>query len=74
MERLVVRRALVSALCVGPILIAINHGDAIVNGDLSGGRILRMALTLIVPYAVSTVSSVQATAAFRRSRVGSQTM
>lgn len=56
----VVRRAIASALCVGPILIAINHGDAIVSGDISLGRVLKVALTMCVPYAVSTFSSVQA--------------
>ena len=56
----VVRRAASCALIVGPLLIAINHGDAIVTGDVSEGRLLRMTLTLLVPYAVSTFSSVQA--------------
>ena len=57
----VMRRALASALIVGPILIAINHGDAIVRGELSPGPLLKMLLTMVVPYCVSTVSSVQAT-------------
>lgn len=59
----VVRRAVASALVVGPLLIAINHGDAIVKGDVTGSRLLRIALTVLVPYAVSTFSSVQATRA-----------
>jgi hypothetical protein len=57
----VVRRALASALVVGPVLVALNHGDAILSGDVSPGRLLRIALTVLVPYAVSTFSSVQAT-------------
>ncbi len=61
----VIRRALASALIVGPILIVINHGDAIVHGDFSNGRLLRILLTIVVPYWVSTVSSVQATRAAR---------
>jgi hypothetical protein len=56
----VVRRATVVALIVGSILVAINHGDAIVRGDLSAGRLLRIALTMGVPYCVSTYSSVSA--------------
>jgi hypothetical protein len=56
----VVRRACLYAVCVGALLIAINHGDAILRGDVSTGRILRMMLTAIVPYAVSTASSVGA--------------
>ena len=42
---------------VGPVLIAINHGGALLRGDISGGQLLQMALTLMVPYAVSTLSS-----------------
>lgn len=56
----VVRRAVASALVVGPLLTAINHGDAIISGDISGGRLLKIALTVIVPFAVSTCSSVHA--------------
>ncbi|MBW2270416.1 MAG: nitrate/nitrite transporter NrtS [Deltaproteobacteria bacterium] len=59
-SRAVVRRALVFAVVVGAVLIAINHGDALLRGDVSGGRGLRMGLTLLVPYVVSTLSSVLA--------------
>jgi hypothetical protein len=45
---------------VGPILIAINHGPAILRGDVSVQRVLQMLLTVFVPYAVSTYSSVGA--------------
>ena len=56
----VVRRALKYAVVVGAILIAINHWDALLAGDLSGGRLAKMALTVCVPYLVSTFSSVGA--------------
>ena len=56
----VVRRALVFACVVGPILIAINHADALAAGDVDGRRTLKMGLTLLVPYVVSSVSSVLA--------------
>lgn len=59
-SRLVVRRATLVALIVGSILVIINHGDAIVRGDLSAGRLLRIVLTVSVPYCVSTYSSVSA--------------
>jgi hypothetical protein len=59
-ERSVVLRALKYAAVVGSILIAINHGDAIVAGDLTTERLLKMFLTTLVPYAVSTLSSVGA--------------
>lgn len=58
--RSVVRRALRYAVGVGVLLIAINHGDAILRRELSFARLLRMALTVTVPYAVSTASSVSA--------------
>jgi hypothetical protein len=56
----VVRRALLFAATVGPVLVAINHADAILAGDLDTRRWLKMGLTVTVPYAVSTISSVLA--------------
>ena len=53
-----VRRALMTALIVGTLLIAINHGQAIVTGTLTRVRWLQMCLTVLVPYVVSTTSSV----------------
>ena len=60
LERTVVRRALRTAVIVGSVLIAINHGDALLRGDVDGYRAFRIALTVLVPYAVSTTSSVAA--------------
>ncbi|GMQ82634.1 MAG: hypothetical protein BMS9Abin05_2090 [Rhodothermia bacterium] len=54
------RRALGYAIVVGVILIVINHIDAIVRGDIDAVRVLKMGLTVLVPYMVSTLSSVQA--------------
>lgn len=59
-EPAVVRRALKYALAVGALLITINHGYALWQGDLSVVRMLEMALTMVVPYCVSTMSSVSA--------------
>ena len=56
----VVRRALMYAVIVGTILIAINHGDALLRGELDETRVWKMGLTVLVPYAVSTLSSVSA--------------
>ena len=44
----VVRRASRFAVVVGAVLIAINHGNAIVGGEVSVGRVLQMGLTLLV--------------------------
>lgn len=57
-RRRVVRRALKFGVVVGTILIVINHGAALVEGDFSAERLLRMGLTVMVPYFVSTSSSV----------------
>jgi len=59
-QRSVVRRALRTALLVGMVLIAINHGDALLHGDVDAARVFRICLTLLVPYGVSTSSSVAA--------------
>ncbi len=56
----VVRRALGYAVVVGAILIGINHADALARGELDLVRAIKMGLTVVVPYAVSTLSSVQA--------------
>lgn len=59
-SRPVVVRAVKFAVVVGAILITINHGDAILAGDVDGTRLAKMVLTVFVPYAVSTASSVAA--------------
>jgi len=56
----VVKRALKYAVVVGFILIAINHGVAIFSGRITGGIVIQMVLTVMVPYVVSTLSSVGA--------------
>ena len=58
--RPVVVRALKFAVIVGAILIGINHGDAILGGEIDASRMAKMVLTVFVPYAVSTGSSVAA--------------
>jgi len=56
----VTARAFKTAVVVGPILIAINHGDAIISGTVTAGGWMKMGLTFLVPYMVATVSSVSA--------------
>ncbi len=65
-EKSVVVRALKYAAVVGSVLIAINHGDAILEGDITPARISKMILTAMVPYCVSTLSSVGAIRELRR--------
>ena len=54
----IIKRSLKYAVVVGFILITINHGHAILHGEVTRGRLLQMALTVLVPYIVSTLSSV----------------
>lgn len=56
----IVKRALGYALVVGAILITINYEDAILKGNVSSDSLFKMALTVLVPYCVSTASSVGA--------------
>ncbi|MDX8392870.1 MAG: nitrate/nitrite transporter NrtS [Mariprofundaceae bacterium] len=56
----VMRTASKFALIVGPILALINHGDALFSGNMQMLDWLKVGLTMIVPYTVSTLSSISA--------------
>jgi len=56
----VIRTAPRFALIVGPVLVAINHGDAIINASMHTETWLKSGLTMVVPYIVSTLSSISA--------------
>jgi len=51
-------RATRTSLLVGTILVIINQGDAIWTGGWPAASIPKLLLTYLVPYAVSTSSSV----------------
>ena len=53
-------RALRVALVVGVVLFAINQLDVVLRGDVTPTVIAKVLLTFLVPYAVSTYSSLQA--------------
>ena len=53
-------RALKVAFVVAPILIMINHFDAIISGDFSSYFYPKCLLTFLVPYTVSAFSSAMA--------------
>ncbi|WP_370301081.1 nitrate/nitrite transporter NrtS [Alkalimarinus coralli] len=55
------KRALKVAIIVGSILVGINHGDALIQGDAGASQMIKMLLTYFVPYAVSTYAAVGAT-------------
>ena len=56
----VVRTAIKVSIVVGTILVFINQGSAIVRMSLSNENLLQALLTYLVPYCVSTYSSVRA--------------
>lgn len=68
-QRTVVRRALRYGVIVGALLIGINHGGALLSGTVRTGQLVQMALTVVVPYMVSTLSSVESVLE-RRKREG----
>ena len=70
LSRPVMQRAFGVALVVGGILIAINHGDAILRGQIDQNRAVKMILTACVPYLVSTYSSVSAILQMRAQHPG----
>jgi len=59
-RRDVVSRAFKVASIVGVILIALNQGDLILAGAIAPSVALKIVLTPLVPYLVSTYSSVAA--------------
>lgn len=66
--RPIMKRAVITALLVDAILIAINHGDAILRGEMNADRWLKAALTVLVPYLVSTVSSASTLMSIRQEK------
>ncbi len=68
LQRSTVLRSMKLAAVVGTVLIAINHGDAILAGNVDGNRLLKMGLTVAVPYLVSTFSTCGAKLETKRQR------
>lgn len=56
----IVLTALKVSAVIGSILALINHGDKILTLSLSGTDSVKIALTYLVPYGVSTWSAVKA--------------
>ena len=53
-------RALRVALIVGVVLFAINQLDVVIRGQVTPVVIAKIVLTFLVPYTVSSYSSLQA--------------
>ena len=56
----IMRTALKVSLLVGTVLVAINHGHAIAQGQIDLFRAIQIPLNYLVPYCVSTFSAVRA--------------
>ncbi len=52
-------RSIKVAVVVGTVLMFINHGSVIMSGKIEGHHMLKILLTYLVPYLVSTYSSVE---------------
>lgn len=59
-EKSVMKRATRIALIVGIVIALINHGDRMMQGTMDSLAWLKCLLTFLVPYSVSTYSSVMA--------------
>jgi class 3 adenylate cyclase len=56
----VVLRALLTSLAVGTVLTVINHGAELFDAGIPADRLWQVALTFLVPFAVSMIASVAA--------------
>jgi hypothetical protein len=57
LSRDIVARSLRISLVVGTILVLINHLDALLSGNITPGLLVKIVLTYMVPYSVSSYSS-----------------
>ena len=53
-QKAIVRRAITVALVVGPVLTLINQYNTIIDRTFSSQFLLKLGLTFLVPYSVST--------------------
>lgn len=65
-QKNILTRAIKVAVVVGSILMMINYGDIIMSNGLSFKEITKITLTYLVPYCVSTYSSVEAVCAAKK--------
>lgn len=56
----VFRRSLTISVIVGSLLTFINQGDILIRGSITALVVLKICLTYIVPFCVSTVSALAA--------------
>ncbi len=59
LRRDIVSRSVRVGLVVGTLLAVINHGDRLLSADVDSNMLLKIILTYLVPFSVSTWASVQ---------------
>ena len=64
----ILKRGIKVGLVVGTTLALINHGDKILTMTLDGESLLKIGLTYLVPFCVSTWASVQTVRAGEQAR------
>jgi len=64
----ILKRGVKVGLVVGTTLAFINHGDKILSMALDGESLLKIGLTYLVPFCVSTWASVQTVRAGEQAR------
>jgi len=60
-HRPLILTGLKTAALVGTVLTAINQGDVLLHGAITGAVLVKVALTYLVPYLVSTSGALAAT-------------
>lgn len=60
------RRTIPIALCVGTVLMAINHGDTLLSGEATAGTAVKIAITFVVPFVVANLGLLAGKRAERR--------
>lgn len=64
----ILKRGVKVGLVVGTTLALINHGDKILSMAVDGESLLKIGLTYLVPFCVSTWASVQTVRAGEQAR------
>ena len=59
LRRDILSRSVRVGLVVGTLLAVINHGDRLLSADVDSNMLLKIILTYLVPFSVSTWASVQ---------------
>jgi len=49
-----VRRSVRTAVVVGTVLVAVNHGAALAQGEFTAGMLWQIPLNYLVPFSVAT--------------------